>query len=80
MIRGIYETLNDLLSTDPNYLHQRAKCYIRSAFKTNDRKLKQEWLTKAQRDAALSHKIFEERYEECKNEKYKYQQHILYIL
>lgn len=69
LIRGIYETLNDLLSTDPNYLHQRAKCYIRSAFKTNDRKLKQEWLTKAQRDAALSHKIFEERYEECKNEK-----------
>lgn len=69
LIRGIYEALNDLLSTDPNYLHQRAKCYIRSAFETNDCKLKQKWLTKAQRDAALSHKIFEERYEECKNEK-----------
>ena len=69
LIRGIYEALNDLLSTDPNYLHQRAKCYIRSAFKTSDHELKQEWLTKAQHDAALSHKIFEERYEECQNEK-----------
>lgn len=69
LIRGIYEALNDLLSTDPNYLHQRAKCYIRSAFNTSDLELKQEWLTKAQRDAASSHKIFEERYEECQNEK-----------
>lgn len=69
LIRGIYESLNDLLSTDPNYLHQRAKCYIRSALKTKDLEQKQEWLTKAQRDAASSHKIFEERYEKCQNEK-----------
>lgn len=69
LIRGIYESLNDLLSTDPNYLHQRAKCYIRSAFKTSDIDLKREWLIKAQRDAASSLKIFEERYDECQNEK-----------
>lgn len=80
MIRGIYETLNDLLSTDPNYLHQRAKCYIRSAFKTNDRKLKQEWLTKAQRDAALFIKFLKRDMKNVRMKKYKYQQHILYIL
>lgn len=69
LIRSIYEALNDLLSTDPNYLHQRAKCYIRSAFKTSDHSLKQKWLTKAQHDAVSAQKIFEERYEECQNEK-----------
>ena len=69
MIRGIYESLNDLLSTDPNYLHQRAKCYIRSAFKITDIDLKREWLSKAHRDAISSNKIFEQRYEECQNEK-----------
>lgn len=69
LIRGIYETLNELLSTDPNYLHQRAKCYIRSALKTTDSGLKQEWLIKAQHDAASSNKIFEQRYEQTQNEK-----------
>lgn len=69
LIRGIYETLNDLLSTDPNYLHQRAKCYIRSSYITSDFSKKQQWLIQAQRDASSSHKIFEERYIESKNEK-----------
>ena len=69
LIRGIYENLNDLLSTDPNYLHQRAKCYIRSSYITNDSREKQQWLAQAQRDASSSHKIFEERYIESKNEK-----------
>lgn len=69
LIRGIYESLNDLLSTDPNYLHQRAKCYIRSALNAKEPHTQKEWLIKAQRDAASSHKIFEERYEEYQNEK-----------
>ena len=69
LIRGIYESLNDLLSTDPNYLHQRAKCYIRSSYITSDFSKKQQWLIQAQRDASSSHKIFEERYIESKNEK-----------
>lgn len=69
LIRGIYEALNDLLATDPNYLHQRAKCYIRSALKTKDISLKKEWLRKAQRDAVASNKVFEMRYEKCQNEK-----------
>lgn len=71
LIRGIYESLNDLLSTDPNYLHQRAKCYIRSSYITGDCSKKQEWLIQAQRDSSSSHKIFEERYNESKNEKVK---------
>lgn len=69
LIRGIYEALSDLLSTDPNYLHQRAKCYIRSSYMTSDFSKKQQWLIQAQRDASSSHKIFEERYIESENEK-----------
>lgn len=69
LIRGIYETLNRLLSTDPNYLHQRAKCYLRSAFEAKNIEQKKKWLSKAHRDAVSSNKIFEQRYEECKNEK-----------
>lgn len=69
LIRGIYESLNDLLSTDPNYLHQRAKCYIRSSYITSDFSKKQAWLIQAQRDASSSQKIFEERYIESGNEK-----------
>ena len=33
IIRDIYQSLNDILATDPNYLHQRAKCYIRPEYK-----------------------------------------------
>ncbi|MFR8712511.1 MAG: hypothetical protein ACLVEN_09840 [Anaerotignum lactatifermentans] len=81
LIRGIYETLNDLLSTDPNYLHQRAKCYIRSSYITSDFDKKKQWLIQAQRDASSSHKIFEERYIESKNEKAQISTaHALYTL
>lgn len=69
LIREIYERLNDLLATDPNYLHQRAKCYIRSALKTKDNKQKKKWLENAHRDAVASNRIFEMRYEEYQNEK-----------
>ena len=69
LIREIYEALNDLLSTDPNYLHQRAKCYIRSSYITKNIEEKKQWLIKAQRDASSSHKIFEERYSASGNEK-----------
>ena len=31
LISKIYEGLNCYLSNDPNYLHQRAKCYIKLA-------------------------------------------------
>ena len=81
LIRGIYETLNDLLSTDPNYLHQRSKCYIRSSYITSDFIKKKQWLIRAQRDASSSHKIFEERYIASKNEKVKISSdHALYTV
>lgn len=69
LIREIYESLNNLLASDPNYLHQRAKCYIRSAIRTEDKKMKGKWLRQAQRDANTSNNIFEMRYEKCQNEK-----------
>lgn len=67
-IREIYETLNDMLATDPNYLHQRAKCYIRSAYDANSEE-KQRWLEMAYRDASISNGAFEKRYDSHDNEK-----------
>lgn len=69
LIRGIYENLNDLLSSDPNYMHQRAKCYIRSARFEKDPSKKLTFLEKAYRDACISYSTFEKRYEDTKNEK-----------
>lgn len=59
IIRDIYQSLNDILATDPNYLHQRAKCYIRSAYKSTEEKDKEKWLEMAYRDASISNSSFE---------------------
>lgn len=69
IIRYIYQSLNDILATDPNYLHQRAKCYIRSAYKSTEEKDKEKWLEMAYRDASISNSSFEKRYESHENEK-----------
>lgn len=69
LIRIIYEGLNDLLSVDPNYMHQRAKCYIKSSYYIKDAKGKLEYLNKAYRDANVALQVFSHRYEECGNEK-----------
>lgn len=69
LIREIFESLSNMLSTDPNYLHQRAKCLIRSAYKTKDDDKKINWLESAYRDAINSNSIFEKRYDNCQNEK-----------
>lgn len=69
IIRDIYESLNDMLATDPNYLHQRAKCYIRSAYKSKEECDKEKWLEMAYRDASISNSSFEKRYENHENEK-----------
>lgn len=69
IIREIYESLNDMLATDPNYLHQRAKCYIRSAYKSTKESDKEKWLEMAYRDASISNSSFEKRYENHENEK-----------
>lgn len=69
LIREIYENLNELLSADPNYMHQRAKCYIKSAYfeKESDKKI--EYFDKAYRDANVAFQVFTNRYEEVGNEK-----------
>ena len=69
LIRKIYEDLNDCLSSDPNYMHQRAKCYIRSSHFEKEKEKALGFLEKAYRDASVSHSIFEKRYEETHNEK-----------
>ena len=69
LIRIIYESLNELLSMDPNYMHQRAKCYIKSARYEADEKKKLEYLDKAYRDTNVAEQVFTRRYEENLNEK-----------
>lgn len=70
MIRDIFETMNPYLHVDPHYLHQKAKCYLRS--------LKDDWKDSEQyrahlkiaydnANAALS--VFQQRYEKKRNEK-----------
>ena len=50
LIRSIYESLNELLSVDPNYMHQRAKCYIKSAYFEKNKTKKEKFLEKAYRE------------------------------
>lgn len=69
LIREIYESLNNMLATDPNYLHQRAKCYIRSAYTASKKTDKKKWLELAYRDANISYMAFERRFENHENDK-----------
>lgn len=79
LIREIYEGSNELLSADPNYMHQRAKCYIKSAYFERDKKQKATYLEKAFRDANVAYQVFESRYNEYHNEKVRISaDHVLY--
>ena len=69
LIRKIYEKLNTLLSTDPSYMHQRAKCYIKSMLNEKNMNDKLTYLDKAFRDCAVAKQVFEERYKISRNEK-----------
>lgn len=69
LISKIYEGLNCYLSNDPNYLHQRAKCYIKLASSESGYDKKIELFEKSHRDANLAYQIFEQRYQECGNNK-----------
>lgn len=68
IVKSIYDGLNTLLSVDPNYMHQRAKCYIRLSRFENNHSKKIEYLDKAFRDTNVAIQIFEERYTESLNE------------
>ena len=69
LIKSIYDGLNDLLSVDPNYMHQRAKSYIKISCSTSNRADKSRFLERAYRDAAVAAQVFENRYSENCNEK-----------
>lgn len=56
------------LFTD-NYMHQRAKCYIKSSYYETDTNGKLDYLDKAYRDANVALQVFTQRYDECGNEK-----------
>ena len=69
LITEIYESLNELLANDPNYIHQRAKCYMRTSFYCGSSAEKMELLSKSYRDATIAHEMFAKRYELSCNEK-----------
>lgn len=69
LIRNVYQSLNDLLAADPHYMHQRAKCLIKSASIETDITKKKEFLELACRDAAVAGSVFKKRYLDSGNEK-----------
>lgn len=69
LIQKIYDTLNDDLSSDPNYMHQRAKCRIKMASKTKSIEEQKVHLEQGFRDAGVAYQVFKQRYEKQCNEK-----------
>ena len=69
LIRKIYEELNELLSLDAQYMHQRAKCYIKTSRYIHSIDEKLDYLTKASRDTNVAKSILEERYNHSHNDK-----------
>lgn len=69
LIKEIYDGLNEYLSNDPNYLHQRAKCYIRLAYYTRNTGEIEKILSDSARYANISLGIFSQRYDESHNGK-----------
>lgn len=69
LIRKVYETLNPLLSVDPNFKHQYAKCYIQSAKKEKDDTQKIKYLNEAYRNICEALEIFNIRYNDNESPK-----------
>lgn len=67
LIRKIYEKLNPLLSTDPNFKHQYSKCLIQSAKTASSLLEKEEFLFDALRNITEALEIFNARFEENSN-------------
>ena len=79
VIKDIYEALNNDLSSDPNYLHQRAKCYLRLSDIVKTREEKTSLLNKAFYDSNTAYSVFDKRYYDTKNDKvYISASHALY--
>lgn len=69
LIDKIYAGLQRDLSMDGHYLHQYAKCYIRSAFIESDKSNKIQLLKDANRKVSTAIAIFSERYAQYQNDK-----------
>ncbi len=69
LIKDIYESLNEELASDPNYLHQRAKCYIRLSDVASEMEEKIEYLSRAFLDASTAYSVFNKRYIDSQNDK-----------
>ncbi len=69
LIQKIYDILNDDLSSDPNYMHQRAKCRIKMASKAKSIDEQKAHLEQGFRDAGVAYQVFKQRYDKQCNEK-----------
>lgn len=69
LIQKIYDILNDDLSSDPNYMHQRAKCRIKMAIKAKSIDEQKAHLEQGFRDASVAYQVFKQRYDKQCNEK-----------
>ncbi len=69
LVRDIYEALNEQLSVDAHYMHQRAKCYLRSSFFEKDSSKKHDYLIKAKYDSNIAAQTFQLRYNSSSSEK-----------
>lgn len=69
LIREIYEKLNDKLADDPNYMHQRAKCYLKSAYYETNNTTKLDFLKQAYRMVNVATQEFDRQYAKNQNEK-----------
>ncbi len=71
LIRKIYESLNPLLSADPNFKHQYAKCYIQSSKTAISYEERINFLYEAKQNIVEALEIFETRYKNNLNNKLK---------
>lgn len=69
LIKVIYDKLNELLATEPHYMHQKAKCYIRCSYYESSASDILKYLQKAYRIVNTAKDIFWKIFEDSKNEK-----------
>ena len=69
LIRMIYDKLNELLATEPHYMHQKAKCYLRCSYYEKNKSDKFEILQRAYRIINTAKDVFYKKFEDTENEK-----------
>ncbi|EOH98355.1 hypothetical protein UAW_01536 [Enterococcus haemoperoxidus ATCC BAA-382] len=73
LIRDIYDGLAELLSTEPSYMHQKSKCYIKSMIVESklNKEIRLDYLKKATRCVNTAYQMFESIYTNTRNSKVK---------